>query len=126
MPAILFRPQKCYPPSTASHFFNTLELRPGTNLVSEAELTTLETHPDFSRYLGWGAVEVVAEPQMTIDLAAPQATDITNFSIETVEPVIEETPDLPTLEAWLDKETRKPVRQLLQRRITALKKGLEA
>jgi hypothetical protein len=126
MKTLLFNPQKCFPPTKGAHCFDGLTLTPGASQWAEDDLETLLNHPDFARYDAWGAVEILGE---TAEIVEPKDTtglaDLSGMGQDDIEKLLELTHDVETLKAWLEKETRRPVRSLINRRLTAIAKGEE-
>lgn len=126
MKTLLFNPQKCFPPTKGAHCFDGLILTPGASQWAEDDLETLLNHPDFARYDAWGAVEILGE---TAEIVEPKDTtglaDLSGMGQDDIEKLLELTHDVETLKAWLEKETRRPVRSLINRRLTAIAKGEE-
>ena len=125
MPKIILRPDKCFPPRNSAICFDTLTLRPGSNLdIADEAVEKLRSHPDFSQYERWGAIEIIA-PKTEINPAAKQPSELGNMSVDEAVALIEECHDLVKLSAWLINEIRVPVRRAINRRITAIKEGRE-
>ena len=126
MKTLLFNPQKCFPPTKGAHCFDGLTLTPGASQWAEDDLETLLNHPDFARYDAWGAVEILGE---TAEIVPSEETtglaDLSGMNGDDAEKLIEATHDTDALKAWLEKETRRTVRQFIQRRLTAIAKGEE-
>lgn len=122
---VLFKPQNCYPPSSNAHYFDGLKLIPGSgNHLTAEQVTTLLAHPDYPRYRDWGAIEVLGETAATIP-TEPAPKSITNLSADDAEKAIEGCFEVATLREWYEAETRRPVRQQIQRRIKAIESGEE-
>lgn len=54
---LTFKPQLIPPFSKAVHQFDMIQVKPGDNLLSEAEFEILKNHPDFPRYDKAGCFE---------------------------------------------------------------------
>lgn len=125
MPKIILRPDKCFPPRNSAICFDTLTLKPGSNLdISDEAVEKLRSHPDFAQYERWGAIEIIS-PKAEINPSLKQPSELGNMSADEAVALIEECHDLAKLSAWLQHETRITVRRAIQRRITAIKGGKE-
>lgn len=123
---VLFSPQKCFPPANAAHFFDSIKLVPGSsNQFTPEQLTTLTEHPDYPRYKAWGAIEILGATPQTIEKPATVGGDLSALSPEDAEKAIEGSHDVATLNAWYAAETRRLVRQQIQRRIKTIESGQE-
>ncbi len=123
MKTIIFRPHKCYPPSNAAHYFDSLRLEPGSKQYSENDVAQLLAHPDYPRYQAWDAIEIL-EPKVEIQTEQP-SSGLSIYSADQAEKVIQSCHDLATLQGWLKDEKRTTVRQTINRRIAAIKRGEE-
>ncbi|MBW4606907.1 MAG: hypothetical protein KME22_06695 [Hassallia sp. WJT32-NPBG1] len=56
-----FDPAVVVPPTQSAHFFDTIKLEPGNNLISEQDLARLRLHPDYAKYKSWGAVVIIQQ-----------------------------------------------------------------
>lgn len=124
MKLVLFRPEKLNPPSKGEEYYDRLRLNPGTNHISSDELEKLLAHPDYDQHSKWGAIEVV-ESKAKIEKKVPTQGEsgLDSLEIDAAQKVIEQSFDIPTLEAWLAKEQRKVLINAINRRIAELKKG---
>ena len=122
---IVYKPSKTYPPqaATAEVWFDNLVLKPGSrNFLSDSQLAELQAHPDYARYQGWGAIEVIspelATPELPItDRGTAYPSNLSGISVEKAEDIVNACDDLAVLRAWFDAETRKTLREILTRRI---------
>jgi hypothetical protein len=121
---VLFRPEKLNPPRKGEQYYDRLQLKPGTNHLSETELAKLLAHPDYKQHYAWGAIEPV-EPKAKIEKKVPTEGEsgLDKLSEEDAQKVIEQTFDVSTLEAWLKAEKRKVLINSINRRVAELKKG---
>jgi hypothetical protein len=125
MPTIILRPEKCFPPRKGLLCFDSLTLKPGSNLnISDADVERLRSHPDFPQYEQWGAIEII-EPQTEINPHAPQPSEIATMNVDQAQRVIESCGDIAKLEGWLINESRVTIRRAINRRITEIKGGNE-
>ncbi|MBW4421786.1 MAG: hypothetical protein KME13_21630 [Myxacorys californica WJT36-NPBG1] len=122
MKLVLFRPEKLNPPLRGEQYYDRLRLNPGTNHRSEDEVKKLLAHPDYAQHSEWGAIEVIEE-KPTVPKKTTVESGLDKLSEEDAQKVIEATFDIPMLEGYLAKEQRKAIVNLLNRRITELKKG---
>jgi hypothetical protein len=128
MKTLIFYPTRCVPPASqiSQHSFDGVILKAGNNDLSEEEAEKLLNHPDFERYQTWGAIELIGETSEVIDPAAnTEKVSLANYSVEDAEKIIEQTHDAELLAVWLVTETRKTLRQAINRRITTIKGGNE-
>ncbi|BAS57968.1 hypothetical protein NIES2135_26500 [Leptolyngbya boryana NIES-2135] len=121
---VLFRPEKLNPPRKGEQYYDRLQLKPGTNHLSEVELAKLLAHPDYEQHRIWGAIEPV-EPKAKIENKVPTEgeTGLDKLSDVAAQKVIEQTFDVAVLETWLKSEKRKVLINAINRRVTELKKG---
>jgi hypothetical protein len=49
-------------PRKGATTFDGVNLEPGTNNLTHEEFTRLKKHPDYQKYLEWGAITPTAEP----------------------------------------------------------------
>lgn len=121
---VLFRPEKLNPPRKGEQYYDRLQLKPGTNHLSEVELAKLLAHPDYEQHRIWGAIEVV-KPEAKIENKVPTEgeTGLDKLSDVAAQKVIEQTFDVAVLETWLKSEKRKVLINAINRRVTELKKG---
>jgi hypothetical protein len=120
---VIFRPKNCNPelgPKTKIWFDNIM-LSPGArNLLSDSELETLISHPDFPRYENWKAIEVKGEAVEVLE-SAPGAADypasLAEYSVDEAEDIVNEVDDPEVLRAWFEQETRVTLRKILARQI---------
>lgn len=125
MSTVIFRPDKCYPPRKAAIWFDSLCLKPGTNLnTSEAQVAKLRSHPDFPKYENWGAIEIVGAKSV-VDLEEKPVSPLSTMNVDQAEKTIENCHEVTQLEAWLVNESRVTVRRAINRRITEIKGGNE-
>ncbi|MCC5636317.1 hypothetical protein LC593_10695 [Nostoc sp. CHAB 5844] len=125
MATIILRPEKSFPPRNGPVCFDTLTLKPGSNLnVSDEAVEGLRSHPDFPQYERWGAIEIIS-PKTEINPNTPQPSELSTMNVDEAEKVIEGCPDIAKLESWLTPESRITVRRAINRRITAIKGGNE-
>ncbi|PHJ59591.1 hypothetical protein VF14_08955 [Nostoc linckia z18] len=125
MATIILRPEKSFPPRNGPVCFDSLTLRPGSNLnISDDIVEQLRSHPDFPQYERWGAIEIIS-PKTEINPNAPQPSELSTMNVEEAEKVIENCADVAKLEAWLASESRVTVRRAINRRIAAIKGGNE-
>ncbi|MDV3002939.1 MAG: hypothetical protein N5P05_004594 [Chroococcopsis gigantea SAG 12.99] len=54
----IYKPDRETPARKGSRLFDLIELAPGRNRLSPAEITTLKAHPDYPRFEEWGAIEI--------------------------------------------------------------------
>jgi hypothetical protein len=137
MATVIFQPQKAFPPRSSAVTFSrskhglkggeefSLTLKPGANTdFSEANITQLQSHPDFPQYEKWGAIEIVGEKKI-VDLAAPQPSELGTLNEDEAIAVIENCHDAAQLTLWLKLEQRVNIRRTLNTRINNIKKGKE-
>jgi hypothetical protein len=125
MSTIILRPEKCFPPRKGLICFDSLTLKPGSNLnISDTEVEKLRSHPDFPQYEQWDAIEII-EPQAQINPNAPQPSEIASMNVDQAQRVIEACVDITKLESWLVNESRVTIRRAINRRITEIKGGNE-
>lgn len=124
MPEVLFYPQRCYPPSNATHMFDRLGLAPGRNVLSETQIAQLKSHPSYPRYETWKAIDFIGEAPQTIELEG-STPSLSGMSVEDAEKLVELSHDVSELEGWLKLESRVTLRRAINKRITAIKGGNE-
>jgi hypothetical protein len=122
MKLVLFRPEKLNPPRRGEQYYDRLRLDPGTNKRSDDEVKKLQAHPDYDQHRAWGAIDVIEE-KATVPKKTTVESGLDKLSEEDAQKVIEAAFDIPQLEGYLATEQRKPIVNLLNRRITELKKG---
>ena len=110
--------------------FDGILLIPGINhQLSQEQVDLILSHPDFSRYLGKGLKVYESEQVPVKEVVEPAANtglaDLTDFTVDQVDEVIQATHDAPTIEKWLAIEKRVTVRRQLQNRLEAIKGGRE-
>lgn len=125
MSTVVFRPEKCYPPRKSAIWFDSLMLRPGSNLnFSDQQVAKLRSHPDFSKYEQWGAIEIV-EPKAEVDLEEKPKSLLSTMNVDNAIKTIEGCHDVGQLESWLVNEARVTIRRAINTRITEIKGGNE-
>ena len=78
MPTIFYTPEKEQPwARKGSTTFNGVRLEPGINTLSEEQFKVLSGHPDYTKYVGWGAISPPADELPLF--ARSSATDISDF-----------------------------------------------
>jgi hypothetical protein len=124
--AILFAPDKCVPASYCAHWFDAIRIDPGVNHYDDGTLDRLQSHPDYDRYVKWGAIKPVASSE-TVDLTAATTEELSlaAYSVDAAQELIAAAHDVTLLETWLASETRKTLRRDLNARITQIKSGNE-
>jgi hypothetical protein len=123
----IFYPDKCIPKlaDTAQIGFDKIFLSAGTNKLTTETLKQLQEHPDYSRYIEMGAIDIMQEEPSTVDpLANTDNADLMQFKESEALKIINNTQDVPTLEQWLAVEQRTKIRTVLNTRITQLKTGV--
>lgn len=103
-----------------------IRFMPGVNDVKDEDWAKLKQDPEFQAFLD-GPEKVMEE--MTPDLlvekgkAKPAADDLSGFTEKKAKTLVEATVDRDLLKAWLDKETRSPVKRALEEQIQKLEKA---
>jgi hypothetical protein len=125
MATVILRPEKSFPPRNSNLCFDTLTLKPGSNLnISDEAVERLRSHPDFPQYERWGAIEIIA-PKSEINPNAPQPSELSTMNVDEAEKAIEGCHDIAKLEGWLINESRVTIRRAINRRIGAIREGNE-
>ena len=78
MPTIFYTPEKEQPwPRKGSTTFNGVRLEPGINTLNEEQFKVLSGHPDYTKYVSWGAISPPADELPLF--ARAKDTDISDF-----------------------------------------------
>jgi hypothetical protein len=78
MPTIFYTPEKEQPwARKGSTTFNGVRLEPGINTLSEEQFKVLMEHPDYTKYVSWGAISTPAEELPLF--ARTSTTDTSDF-----------------------------------------------
>jgi hypothetical protein len=73
--------------------FDGVNLEPGINILSKEEFTRLQKHPDFKKYLEWGAIAPTPEP---LPLFLTQPSDPLEKTLKKDDNPIDLSPFIPT------------------------------
>ena len=78
MPTIFYTPEKEQPwARKGSTTFNGVRLEPGINTLSEKQFKVLMEHPDYTKYVSWGAISPPADELPLF--ARSSSTDTSDF-----------------------------------------------
>jgi hypothetical protein len=108
MPTIFYTPEKEQPwARKGSTTFNGVRLEPGINTLSEEQFKVLLEHPDYPKYVSWGAISPPAEELPLF--ARSSATDVSDFIPKNIVAEIppkttRKKPTTPTVEVELTDE----------------------
>ncbi|HEY9737479.1 MAG TPA: hypothetical protein V6D06_14395 [Trichocoleus sp.] len=125
---VIFKPSRTVPPMgrNARLSFDGLTLRAGPkNFLGPADIAKLTKHPDFARYAVLGAIEIVESGAAIAAVpgkpAYPEKLD--KLNVEQAEDMINACDELEVLRRWLGVETRKGLREILNRRIAEVQRS---
>jgi hypothetical protein len=84
MPIIFYKPEKEQPwARKGSITFNGVPLEPGTNALTDEQFKVLSGHPDYQKYVGWGAI---SPPNESLPLFPNTGVDINDFTPKEITP----------------------------------------
>ena len=121
---VIYKPKNCVPQRLGNIIFDSVELKPGANMLTDKDYGRLSKHPDFEKYKTLKAL-VVQEPKEEVEpvplTSIPQ--NLSGYNVEEAEDIIDNTHDVDVLQRWLTAETRKTTRTDLERRIKDIQEG---
>lgn len=119
--SLTFHPHNCFPVRKGRVKFDSIELKSGTNFLSDIDFARLKEHPDYPRYVEWEAIKVQESdaPVDSIPLSDVPA-NLSAYSPKKAESIVDDTYDLDLLKRWLEAESRVTVKRVLEGRIQDL------
>lgn len=124
----VFYPERSVPPRKSEVYFDDIVFRPGINThIITKQWNKLQSHPGIQQYLKWNAIEIIDQvqqiPVFDPNQQASQLANLSTFSVKDAQKIIEETYDVNLLNTWLTTETRIPVTNSINQRITNIQQG---
>lgn len=123
---LIFSADKCQPPMKpiATMAFDEIVLTSGTNELSPDELRTIQTHPDYQRFVQLKAIELIEKSEIVDPQANIEIVMLTAYAEDEAKKIINNTVDLDVLDVWLKNETRAKIRTAIATRISQVKSGV--
>lgn len=101
-----------------------IRFMPGANLVDDADWKLLKKDAEMAAFLDAKVMEEVTPDAPGADKGAKAPADaLAGFSDKKAKELVAATVDRDLLKAWLDKETRSPIKRALEDQIAKVEKG---
>lgn len=122
---LIFNPERCQPAMNpgATMSLDEVQLSAGTNELTSEQMQKVQQHPDYARFEKLRAIELVEKSEIVDPLANSEIIDLSGYSIEAAQSIINATNNVETLDSWLKNESRAKVRSTIATRIAQLKEG---
>jgi hypothetical protein len=124
----IYYPENCRPhPSKAPVVFSSpasgvfVTLKNGANEITEKQEKALNAHPDFAKYLGWGAIQLIKSENAIASAENPES--LLDYSLEDQKQIIAFCVDPELLAKWRDETRNQKVKSIIQLRIAAVNEG---
>jgi hypothetical protein len=127
MPILIYKAENCYPQRTGAIAFDGIELTPGVNHLSDADIAKLQAHPDFGAYQERKALAVKeTEPDKEVQTVplSEVPKDLSAYNVGEADDIVDNTHDVDVLNRWLIGETRSTVRRNITQRKKAIESGV--
>lgn len=96
-------------------------VRPGAWDYPDADVAVLQAHPDWAKYEGWGAVQLI-EALEEVE-TSPSGDSLAALSVDDALLIVDNSSSLEDLERWKGEEKRKTLLNAIAKRIKQIQDG---